>query len=155
MIFSVRPALAGYPEGVLAFEGARYNKALTEFRPLAARGHAGAEFMLGVMNFQGKGVAQNKLIAAVWFHKAAQKGHAGAQLAFGSVFIRGIGVYQDISKAYMWLTLAVESNVQGLSQQATNLRDDAKKLMTPSEINAAQQAARKFKVSPAGLVREN
>lgn len=150
-----RPALAGYSEGVLAYEAARFDQALVEFKPLAARGHAGAEFMLGVMSFQGRGVPQNKLVAAIWFHKAAIKGHAGAQLAFGSIYIRGIGVYQDLHKAYMWLTLAAQSEIAGLTQQAINLRDDATKLMTPTEVSGALQAARRFTAVDDGLVLKN
>ena len=146
---------AGYSEGVEAYESGRFDVAKSEFQILTEKGHAGAEFMTGVMYFQGQGVIQNRKLAAIWFHKAAIKGHAAAQLAFGSVHIRGVGVYQDLIRAYKWLTLAADSKVPGLQQQASTLRGDAEKFMTPSEINNAKSAARSFSAIKAGLVTSN
>jgi TPR repeat protein len=157
LVFWAAPSLAqaGYSQGVSAYESGRFEAAMSEFRPLVEQGHAGAEFMTGVMYFQGRGVTQNRNIAAIWFHKAAIKGHAGAQLAFGSVHIRGIGVYQDLIQAYKWLTLAADSKVPGLQQQATMLRGDAEKLMTPEEVGDATSAARRFAPTRAGLAAGN
>jgi len=145
-------AQVGYSQGVAAYENSRFDKALVEFRPLVEKGHAGAEFMVGVMYFQGRGVVKNPKIAAIWFHKAAIKGHAGAQLAFGSIHIRGVGVYQDLIQAYKWLTLAADSKVPGLQQQAVTLRGDAEKLMSPEEVGVAVAAAQNFSAVSAGLV---
>ena len=142
----------GYTRGEKAYEVGRYNKALLEFQPLVEKGHAGAEFMTGVMYFQGVGVARDRKIAAIWFHKAAIKGHAGAQLAFGSIHIRGVGVFQDLVQAYKWLSLAADSKVPGLQQQAASLRGDAEKLMTPEEVSRAVASARGFTPTRAGLV---
>lgn len=147
-------AQGGYSQGVAAYESGLFGKAMREFRPLVEKGHAGAEFMTGVMYFQGRGVAQNRKIAAIWFHKAAIKGHAGAQLAFGSVHIRGVGVFQDLIQAYKWLSLAADSKVPGLQQQATMLRGDAEKLMTPEEVGDATSAARSFSPVRAGLAAD-
>jgi TPR repeat protein len=145
-------SLAGYSEGVEAYETGHFDRAISEFQTLVEKGHAGAEFMTGVMYFQGRGVVQNRKLAAIWFHKAANKGHAGAQLAFGSVHIRGVGVYQDLIQAYKWLTLAADSKVPGLQQQAAMLRGDAEKLMSPEEIGNALSAVRSFSPIKAGLV---
>jgi len=154
LALSVMPTLshAGYSEGVEAYESGRFDSAVSEFQSLVEKGHAGAEFMTGVMYFQGRGFVQNRKLAAIWFHKAAIKGHAGAQLAFGSVHIRGVGVYQDLIQAYKWLTLAADSKVPGLQQQATMLRGDAEKLMSPEDIGNALSAARGFSPVKAGLV---
>jgi len=141
-----------YARGVAAYEGGKFVEAMAEFRPLVEQGHAGAEFMTGVMYFQGRGVVKNPKLAAIWFHKAAIKGHAGAQLAFGSVHIRGVGVYQDLIQAYKWLTLAADSKVPGLQQQAGMLRGDAERLMTPEEVGDATAAAHSFTPTHAGLV---
>jgi len=147
-------ARAGYTEGMQAYEATRFEDAMQEFRRLAARGHAGAEFMLGVMYFQGQGLNRDQSIAGVWFYKSALKGHAGAQLALGSIHIRGIGVYQDLSEAYKWLTLAAERGVGDISQKALALRKDAALLMTPDEIAEAVSAAKDFNPIQAGLVRD-
>ncbi len=145
------PARADYRAGIAAYQAGRYEQALKEFQPLAERGVPGAEFMLGVMYFYGKGVVRDASVAAVWFYKAASKGDPNGQLAFGSLHIRGTGVRRDLVKAYMWLTLAAQSEVAGLQQQAILLRDDASHLMTPEEVEKAQQLAADFEPTSAGL----
>ena len=147
------PARADYDSAVLAYDGGRYEEAIREFRRLSATGHPGAQFMLGAMHFHGRGVVRNDAIAAVWFHKAARQGHPGSQLAFGSIHIRGIGVRQNLSKAYRWLTLAAQSSVATLHQQAVMIRDEAARLMTAAEIHEARVMAEGWSPVSAGYVR--
>jgi uncharacterized protein len=146
---------ADYDTGVAAFDRGDFAKALKELRPLTERGHAGAEFMLGAMYFYGKGVPGDPGTAAVWFAKAARQGNASAQLAFGSLHIRGIGVKQDLVKAHMWLSLAATSDLPGLAQQATLLREDAARLMTPEERETARRLAQGWRPVKAGFTLGN
>lgn len=94
---------------------------------------------------------QDDAFAAIWFHKAATQGHPGAQLAYGSLYIRGVGVTQDLIRAYMWLSLAADSDVPGLRQQAVLLRNDAARLMTPAQISDAANRAGTWGPTPARL----
>lgn len=146
---------ADYDTGVAAFDRGDFATALSELRPLTERGHPGAEFMLGAMYFYGKGVPGDPGTAAVWFAKAARQGNASAQLAFGSLHIRGIGVKQDLVKAHMWLSLAATSNLPGLAQQATLLREDAARLMTAEERDAARRLVQGWRPVKAGFIRGN
>lgn len=146
-----QPVRADYQSGLTAYEAGRYDMALEAFQPLAERGYAEAEFMLGVMYYYGKGVPRDDSLAAVWFSKAARKGNPSGQLAFGSLHIRGTGLRRDLVKAYMWLTLAAESEVPGLQQQAVLLRDDAARLMRPEEVESARRLAADFKPTSDGL----
>ncbi len=148
------PVRADFANAVVAYDQGKFNPARTEFRGLAQRGHAGAEFMLGAMYFYGKGVQRNDAVAAIWFHKAAIKGNPSGQLAFGSLHIRGLGVRQDLVKAYGWLTVAANHAIPGLQQQAIVLRDEAARLMKPDEIADAQRWASSFKARASGLIRE-
>ena len=141
----------GYERAVLAYDNGRYGEALREFRQLAEGGHAGAEFMLGAMHFQGRGAKRDDKAAAIWFRKAANKGDANAQLAFGSLHIRGLGVAQDFIKAYAWLTLAAEWGSGNVPQQAQSLREGAARLMQPAQIERARKAAAGFKPGRSGL----
>lgn len=155
------PARADFESAVAAYEAGDYAAAIAEFRRESERGQAAAEFMLGVIYFYGRGVARDNGmarddgIAAVWFHKAAGKGYAGAQLAYGSLHVRGVGVRRDPFAAYFWLTLAGDSGIAGLQQQAIVLRDDAARTLTPSEIERAQRQAGRWKPTRAGLVIQN
>lgn len=145
-------AHAGYDQGLAAFGEGRFDVAIKEFRALAEEGHPGAEFMLGVMYFNGSGVPQDSQVAAIFFYQAAQQGEPGAQLALGSIFIRGVGVWQDLIQAHTWLSLAAINGPSELQSNAIALRDATKLLMTPDEIAEAQRAVAAWRPSRSGLV---
>lgn len=151
LLLAMASAEAGYNEGVLAYDGGRYDQALDEFKTLAERGDPDAEFMLGTMYFYGKGVRRNDAVAAIWFYKAASKGNPLGQLAFGSLHIRGIGVRQDLVKAYAWLELAAARRIPQVSDQAARLRDQAARLMRPDEVAQARQVAADWRPRRSGL----
>ena len=79
-----------------------YAAALREWRPLAEQGHAVAQNNLGVMYFNGQGVAQDYAEALKWYSKAAEQGHAQAQYNLGVMYANGQGVAQDKVQAHMW-----------------------------------------------------
>ena len=47
-----------FQEGLDAIHETNYNKALKKLRPLAAQGHAAAQYNLGVMNEWGDGATE-------------------------------------------------------------------------------------------------
>lgn len=77
------------------------------WHPLAERGHAGAQFNLGVIYECGKGVPQDFAEAAQWYRKAAEQGHAGAQFNLGVMYANGKGVPQDDVQAWAWASIVV------------------------------------------------
>ena len=68
-------ARAGSDEGVAAYERGDYATALKEWRPLAEQGFSAAQYNLGVMYDNGKGVPQDYVQAHMWFNIAAAQGH--------------------------------------------------------------------------------
>ncbi len=147
-------AQAGYDQGLAAFGQGQFEVAIEEFRALAEEGHPGAEFMLGVMYFNGTGVPQDSKAAAIFFYQAAQQGDASAQLALGSIFIRGVGVWQDLIQAHIWLSLAAINGPTDLQGNAVALRDATRRLMTPDEIAEAQRLVAAWRPTRSGLVWE-
>jgi len=147
-------AWAEYEAGVRAYTDGDFALALEEFRDSARQGHAGSEFMLGVQYFNGAGVEQDPAIAAIYFHLAAEKGYPAAQLAFGSIYIRGVGVWQDLVQAHYWLSLAVLGSAADLQSQAEALRSATALLMTPAEIDEAEQLAAAWHPARAGVTIE-
>ena len=147
--------LADYERGIGSYKTGDNIAALNDFGDQVIRGHAGSQFMLGVMYFYGKGVDRHDGIAAVWFHKAAIKGHAGAQLAFGSLFLDGVGVHRDLISAYKWLTLAADSDVSGLREQAIILRNEAASEMSPKDIEKALRHAREWMPQSSEFINED
>lgn len=139
-----------YARAVQAYNRGAFHDAFVAFRHLAQMGHGGAEFMLGVMSFYGRGVERDYAIAAIWFYKSARQGNPAAQLAFGSMFIRGVGVSPDSVDAYKWLTLARQSGIAEIVAQADTLLKQVSSRMTEDEIEKGRQAARDFKPVTTG-----
>ena len=132
------PAAAGYDEAILAYTQGDFATALGEFKPLARTRDSRAEFMLGVIYFNGTGVPQDYAVAAILFRLAAEQGEAAAQLALGSVYIRGIGVRQNLAHAHYWLTVAAGTASPALVEQAEMLRRATSTLMTAEEMQQAE-----------------
>jgi len=147
------PAHASYEEALTAYERGNFSLALQEFRALARRGHPGAEFMLGVMHFNGFGVSRDTVLAAIYFRQAAEQGEPGAQLAFGSLHIRGIGVFQNLVEARKWFGICARGNSPEIARQANALIGVTATLMTAEEITRADQGAARWRPVRAGLVR--
>lgn len=78
------PAFAGVKEGVDAWQAGDYVAAVHEWRPLADKGDADAQFNMGQAYKLGRGVPVDDKIAQSWFEKAAAQGHqqAGDNLGF-------------------------------------------------------------------------
>jgi TPR repeat protein len=102
------PAAAGFYEGLQAYSAGDYATALKEWRPLAEQGDAGAQFNLGVMYSQGRGVPQDYAEAVKWYRLAAEQGYASAQFNLGLMFDFGQGVPQNEAEAAKWYRLAAE-----------------------------------------------
>ena len=54
-------AWAGFDEGVAAYDRGDYATALEEWRPIAEQGNADAQYNLGNMYYNGRGVPQDYL----------------------------------------------------------------------------------------------
>ena len=91
-----------------AYNHGDYATALRGFRHLAEQGYAEAQFILGIMYDNGKGVAKDAAEAAKWFRRAAEQGHAKAQFNLGIMYARGEGVAEDGAEAAKWFRRAAE-----------------------------------------------
>ncbi len=89
------PTLAGFDEGWEAYQRGDVAMALTELQPLAESGDARAQFNLGVMYDQGKGVNRDHAAAVGWWRQAAGQGHPAAQHNLASSLIAGDGGAQE------------------------------------------------------------
>ncbi len=65
----------------------------------ADKGDASAQYKLGVMYYNGRGVEQDYLKAVEFYQKAADQGHLNALSSLGIMYDKGIGVERDYSKA--------------------------------------------------------
>ncbi|AUW59164.1 hypothetical protein C1T17_14770 [Sphingobium sp. SCG-1] len=76
-------ARADVKTGVDAWTQGDYVKAVTEWRPLANKGDADAQFNMGQAYKLGRGVPTDLPIAMEWFRKAAEQGHLRAEDNYG------------------------------------------------------------------------
>ena len=118
LISLAAPAWAGILEAYLAFERGDYETALREFRPLAEQGHANAQYNLGLMYDEGRGVPQDYAEAVKWYRKAAEQGTARAQANLGTMYANGHGVPRDYGEAVKLYKKAAE---QGNAVALNNL----------------------------------
>ena len=82
-------------------------------RSLATAGDAGAQYNLGGMYLNGRGVPQDYDEALRWFRRAADQGFAGAQSDLGFMYATGRGVPQDDGEAARLYRLAADQGLAG------------------------------------------
>lgn len=109
--------------------------AIDWYRKAAALEYGPAEFALGNMYLNGKGVPQDYRAAEYWLERGAHDGDDRAQLALGKMFEDGLGQAPDPVMAYVWYDLAAE---QG-NGVARNSRDRLAKSMSREDLNEAQR----------------
>jgi DNA-binding NtrC family response regulator len=95
-----------------------YAEAVKWFRMAAERGHAQAQWHLGVCHADGLGVAQDEAEAVKWYLMAAEQGLAEAQNDLGVCYHNGQGVPRDYAEAAKWYRKAAE---QGNNAAQSNL----------------------------------
>ena len=101
-----------------AYDAKDYAKALKYYQYAAEKNDNHAQFRLGYMYDQGKGVTPNYAEAMKWYLKAANQGSLAAQYNIGIMYDKGQGVKQDYSEANKWYQKAAE---QGYTPAQSNL----------------------------------
>ena len=131
-------ASADFQKGFTAYKSGDYATALREWTLLAKQGDADAQFNLGVMYHEGKGVPQNDKTAVKWYRLAAEQGYADAQISLGAMYAFGTGVLKDYVYTHMWGNIAATNG----NTLGAKLRNHFEKKMTPTDISTAQKLAR-------------
>ena len=106
----------------------------------AQAGDTEAQFVLGDMYRNGRGVKQDFKEAVKWFRKASEQGYAEAQYDLGLMYYFGRGVERDIQESKTWMRKAAEqgnADAQNFLKEAQSI--DAEP--TPAEKAAAEQVA--------------
>lgn len=75
-------------DGFKAWEAGRHDEAVRQWRVLADRGDADAQFALGHAYRLGRGVPQNLNLAEQWYERAARGGHQEAQAMYGVILFQ-------------------------------------------------------------------
>lgn len=67
-------------EGLSAQELGDFNSAIAIFQPLAEQGYAPAQYFLGMMHYNGRGVPENKIRALMWVWLSHYNGYYRSQV---------------------------------------------------------------------------
>ena len=105
-------AVAGpLEDGLEAYRTKEYAKAVESWRPLAEKGDAAAQYRLGMLYAEGKGVEQNDATAFMWMRRAAEQGNAEAQYDVGTSYIGGLGIEKNPQEAAKWFLRAANQGM--------------------------------------------
>ena len=121
-----------------AYQKRDYVTAITLFFSLADKGHATAQFNLGVMHENGTGVVQDFKKSVGWYRMAAEQGYVKAQFNLALMYEGGKWVKRDYVLAHMWYNLAAKNG----DKFGTLSRDIVANQMTPAQISEAQKLAK-------------
>ena len=113
---------------------------VTAVRTLAEQGDAQAQYALGTMYRDGRGVARDYAEALRWWRKAAELGIVDAQFALGNMYAGGGGIARDNILAYMWYDIAtMQTGDHWLIAIAGSNRDALATRMPPADSSKAQR----------------
>lgn len=162
---------SAFADDVPSFIGEDYAAEFKRLKPLADEGNIFAQYGLGWMYENGRGIIQDYKTAKKWYKLAGEQGHAGAQLNLVDMYFFGRGGY-DLKEAAKWYRLAARIKFKaqfmlggmydagsGVAQDklrshmwyniaasssaaAAADRDSVARAMTPEDISKAQDMAR-------------
>jgi TPR repeat protein len=125
-------------DGHAAFASGDFVRASRRLVPLAERGDARAQAMLGFMYATGQGVPQNYEAASYWYRLAAEQGDSTAQYLLGLAYDKGQGVPVDVVAAYKWLNLAASRAPRRVRDDYARLRNAVASKMSRGQIAEGQ-----------------
>ena len=102
VLAAAAPAAADVKTGVDAWQAGNYDGAVKEWRPLAEKGDADAQFNMAQAYKLGRGVPADMRIAQSWYEKAAAPGHEQAQANLGLILFQS----GNRSAAMPWIVKA-------------------------------------------------
>jgi cell division septation protein DedD len=97
-------AFADVRAGIEQWRAGNYEAAIREWRPLAERGDADAQFNLGQAYRLGRGVPADQRTSTMWFERAARQGHGQAEANLALALFQG----GERERAIPWLQRAAE-----------------------------------------------
>ena len=127
-----------YEDGEHEYFSGQYATAIQLYKAAGMFGDHRAQYMVGSMYSDGKGVVQDDAEAARWMKLAAAQGYGVAQNHLAVMYKYKKGVERDFLRAHMWFNL---SSASGYAKAERN-REAIEGLMTPLHIAEAQKMAR-------------
>ena len=128
-----------------------------QYELAAAQGNAFAQFNLGAMYDNGRGVTEDKAEAVKWYRLAAAQGSVLAQFNLGVMYDKGEGVAQDLIQSYKCLYLASREasslawkrgTPTPADVRADKYKETLKLKLTPEQFSEIEKSQNKFRHNP-------
>lgn len=103
-------AIDNYNTGAYYFANGDYVSAISVWSPLAQQGHPAAQYSMGLLYDQGKGVEKDSQRALQYFQSAVKQNLPAAQYYLGVKYYAGLGVDKNVKKARQLLTQAAQQD---------------------------------------------
>ncbi len=116
-------AVNKYDQGAFYFAQGDYISALSLWSPLAAEGNSAAQYSIGLLYDQGKGVKKDPQRALKYFQSASDQDLAVAQYYLGMKYFAGLDVTKNMTKAHHLLNKAAQSDYLNAQFQLANIYD--------------------------------
>jgi TPR repeat protein len=124
-----------------AYARGDYGRAVHTLSPLARRGNAHAQALLGFLYENGFGVPQAYDVAADLYQNAAVRGDVFGQAQLGLIYDKGHGVPQNAILSYKWLDLAAAHASKRDRDYYIRLRNAVASKMSSEQIVEGQRLA--------------
>lgn len=121
-----------------AFNAGDFKTAAEIFQHLASQGDQGAQYNLGMLYLEGKGVPKDDTMAASLLEDSARQGNSIAALDLGILFRNGQGTKKDLERAYMWLQMAMMQLTGQDQALASRYSKEIAKTMSSNQMQAAK-----------------
>jgi len=103
-----------FQEGIDSLKQKDFKAALEKLLPLAKKGDAKAQNIIGFIYYLGDETTINYGKAFKWNMKSAEQGNSNAQASLGVMYYHGDGVTQSFSEALKWYKLsAAQGDLRG------------------------------------------
>jgi len=133
------PAFAeGYEDGLKAFKGKDYAKAVSIWTSAELSNDPRALFGLGTIYMRGLGVPRDRTKAVGFYQRSAEYGNTSAQFNLGLAYLKGHGIDKNAEQAMTWWVKAAN---EGHAAAQYNI---AAMLWSGEEVPQDQAAAMKW-----------
>jgi TPR repeat protein len=111
------------------------------FLKAAEKGHAGAQYALGMLYTRGEGVVADPDRALEWFRRAARNGHLDAQVRLGGLLAGKPGAPAEVQEeALFWLGEALDRLKPGeLRSQAEAAARSIEQRLSPAQLEEVRR----------------
>jgi hypothetical protein len=118
-----------------------YKKAIHYYQLAVKQGDPFAQYRLGMMYNNGKGVERNYQKALELFSKAANQDYVKAQYSLGVLFRDGRGTRQNFARAHKWFTIAAS---RWRDSVAIREKEELEEKMSEKQLEEARSLTNKW-----------